>query len=309
MASLSSLSLHAIAQLPSRQQLSSVHAAVAQGSSAAHFLNLRCPQRIAAPAPRLRPAAAALPAIACMAAAATEIPTVADTKRAFLDAYRRPIPSIYSNVIQELLVQQHLMRYNTTYKYDAVFALGFVTVYDQLMDGYPSTEDRDAIFKAYISALKEDPEKYRSDAMKLEAWAKEQNSVSIVSFGDGEVGAILKDIAERAGSKDKFHYSRFFAIGLFRLLEVAKASDPSILEQLSKALNVNKLSIDRDLDVYRNLLSKLAQAKELLKEYIDRRRRPSRGKAQPPRRRKKWRRRRLSQSEELTDLTYRCEET
>ncbi|BFI36903.1 hypothetical protein MARPO_0010s0156 [Marchantia polymorpha] len=272
MASLSSLSLHAIAQLPSRQQLSSVHAAVAQGSSTAQVFSLRSPQRNAAraPAPRLRSAAAALPAITCMAAAAIEIPTVADTKRAFLDAYRRPIPSIYSNVIQELLVQQHLMRYNTTYKYDAVFALGFVTVYDQLMDGYPSTEDRDAIFKAYIGALKEDPEKYRSDAIKLEAWAKEQNSASIVSFGDGEVGAILKDISERAGSKDKFHYSRFFAIGLFRLLEVAKASDPAILEQLSKALNVNKLSIDRDLDVYRNLLSKLAQAKELLKEYIDR---------------------------------------
>ncbi|GAY60668.1 hypothetical protein CUMW_203810, partial [Citrus unshiu] len=35
-------------------------------------------------------------------------------------------------------------------------------------------------------------------------------------------------------------------------------------------LNVNKRSVDRDLDVYRNLLSKLLQAKELLKEYVDR---------------------------------------
>ena len=40
---------------------------------------------------------------------------------------------------------------------------------------------------------------------------------------------------------------------------------------LSKlVLNVNKRSVDRDLDVYRNLLSKLVQAKELLKEYVDR---------------------------------------
>lgn len=86
---------------------------------------------------------------------------MADTKGAFIQTYRKPIPSIYSNVIQELLVQQHLMRYNTTYKYDPVFALGFVTVYDQLMDGYPNDADRDAIFKAYISALNEDPELYR----------------------------------------------------------------------------------------------------------------------------------------------------
>lgn len=40
--------------------------------------------------------------------------------------------------------------------------------------------------------------------------------------------------------------------------------------QLCAALNVDKKSVDRDLDIYRNLLSKLVQAKELLKEYIDR---------------------------------------
>lgn len=58
-------------------------------------------------------------------------------------------------------MQQHLMRYKRSYRYDPVFALGFVTVYDKLMEGYPSDEDRDAIFQAYIKALKEDPEQYR----------------------------------------------------------------------------------------------------------------------------------------------------
>lgn len=212
--------------------------------------------------------------VVCAAAAATstDIPTVADTKGAFIKSYRKPIPSIYSNVIQELLVQQHLMRYNTTYTYDSVFALGFVTVFDQLMDGYPSESDRDAIFKAYIAALNEDPELYRKDAKKLEEWAAAQSGSGIADFTskDGEVEAALKGIAERAAGNGQFHYSRFFAIGLFRLLECANASDPAILESLSKALNVNKRSVDRDLDVYRNLLSKLAQGKELIKEYVER---------------------------------------
>lgn len=53
------------------------------------------------------------------------------------------------------------MKYKRTFRYDPVFALGFVTVYDQLMDGYPSNEDRDAIFQAYIKALNDDPEQYR----------------------------------------------------------------------------------------------------------------------------------------------------
>ena len=42
------------------------------------------------------------------------------------------------------------------------------------------------------------------------------------------------------------------------------------VQQLCAVLNINKRSVDRDLDVYRNLLSKLVQAKELLKEYVDR---------------------------------------
>ena len=47
-------------------------------------------------------------------------PTVADTKRRFYETFRRPVAGIYNNVIQELLVQQHIMRYNRKYSYDAV---------------------------------------------------------------------------------------------------------------------------------------------------------------------------------------------
>eukprot|EP00252_Welwitschia_mirabilis_P027931 TRINITY_DN9820_c0_g1_i3.p1 TRINITY_DN9820_c0_g1~~TRINITY_DN9820_c0_g1_i3.p1 ORF type:complete len:248 (-),score=47.93 TRINITY_DN9820_c0_g1_i3:529-1272(-) len=144
-------------------------------------------------------------AVICSVAVASDVPTVAETKSTFLKAYKKPIPSIYNNFIQELLVQQHLMRYKRTYQYDPVFALGFVTVFNQLMDGYPSDEDREAIFKAYINALKEDPIQY-----SLIMW------------------------------------------------------------QLCAALNISKPSVDRDLDTYRNILSKLVQSKELLKEYVER---------------------------------------
>ncbi|KAK3184251.1 hypothetical protein Dsin_031537 [Dipteronia sinensis] len=210
--------------------------------------------------------------IQCMSTVTDVPPTVSETKSNFLKAYKRPIPSIYNTVLQELIVQQHLMRYKKTYRYDPVFALGFVTVYDRLMEGYPSDEDRDAIFQAYINALKENPEQYRIDAQKLEEWARTQTTDSLTGFAarEGEIEGVLKDIAERAGSKRSFSYSRFFAIGLFRLLELANATEPTVLEKLCAALNIDKRSVDRDLDVYRNLLSKLLQAKELLKEYVDR---------------------------------------
>ncbi|XP_021901090.1 protein THYLAKOID FORMATION1, chloroplastic [Carica papaya] len=137
----------------------------------------------------------------CMSTASvSDLPTVSETKLNFLQAYKRPIPSIYNTVLQELLVQQHLMRYKRTYRYDPVFALGFVTVYDQLMEGYPSDEDRDAIFQAYIKALKEDPEQYRIDAQKLEDWARAQTASSLVEFSsrDGEVEGNIKGYCRKS---------------------------------------------------------------------------------------------------------------
>lgn len=75
----------------------------------------------------------------------------------------------------------------------------------------------------------------RKDAKKLEDWAAAQSGSGIADFSskDGEVEAALKDIAERAAGTGTFHYSRFFAIGLFRLLECANASDPAVLETVN----------------------------------------------------------------------------
>lgn len=75
---------------------------------------------------------------------------------------------------------------------------------------------------------------HRIDAQKMEEWARTQTSASLVDFSskEGDVEAILKDISERAGSKEGFSYSRFFAVGLFRLLELAGATDPTVLDKV-----------------------------------------------------------------------------
>jgi Thylakoid formation protein len=46
-----------------------------------------------------------------------------------------------------------------------------VSVFDQVLEGLPS-EEQAAVFKAYIEALDEDPQQYRSDAEAWESWVK-----------------------------------------------------------------------------------------------------------------------------------------
>jgi precorrin-4 methylase len=73
----------------------------------------------------------------------------------------------------------------------------------------------------------------RIDAKKLEEWARAQTPSSLVDFSsrEGEIEGTLKDIAERVASGN-FSYSRFFAVGLFRLLELSNASEPTVLEKV-----------------------------------------------------------------------------
>jgi photosystem II biogenesis protein Psp29 len=197
-------------------------------------------------------------------------PTVSDTKAAFTRAFSRPLPGIYSTVLQELLVQQHLFRFNKTYQYNEVAALGVVSVFDQVLEGLPEAE-RGAVFDAYISSLQEDPKRYRADAEKLEAWARGAGGPdAITPAADGAEGQQALQRVADAVAAGNFLYTKFLAVGIFRLLELAGGKDPKALASLVAALGVPADRVNADLLTYKGVLSKLQAAKDLMAEFIAR---------------------------------------
>ncbi|KAI8463231.1 MAG: photosystem II biogenesis protein Psp29 [Monoraphidium minutum] len=222
----------------------------------------RCAQRSLASVPCSR---------RCVAVSAAHAPpTVADTKRRFLDGYRRPVPALYNVVVQELLVQQHFIRYNIAYQYNEVFALGFVSVFDQILDNF-DPEERSKVFGAYIGALEEDPAKYRADAERLESEAKALDGPDGLK-PDADGSDLQRVLARVAGEAEagKLAYNKFFAIGLFRLLELTGAKEPAALERLVKSVGAKPEAVNKDLLLYKGILSKLSAAKELMKEFLER---------------------------------------
>jgi len=192
-----------------------------------------------------------------------DIPTVADTKDKFIKAYPKPIPAVYNTVLQEMIVLQHMSRYTTNYKYTAVQALGFTSVFDQIFETY-KYGNAEEIFSAYINALDEDPAQYRKDSEKLLESAPSASSVAdLAEFED------LKGMAAMAAD-GKLMHNRFQAIGLFRMLELAGLTDPSALSELVTASGMKRDMVNRDLMTYKGLLSKLSAAKELQKEFNER---------------------------------------
>ncbi|MEW5300576.1 MAG: hypothetical protein WDW38_009205 [Sanguina aurantia] len=200
-------------------------------------------------------------------------PTVSDTKAKFMEGYRKPIASIYSTVMNELIVQQHFIRYSVNYVYNPVFAMGFVSVFEQIMESVPSAE-RTKVFDAYIMALGEDPAVYRADAAMIEAQASSLSGPEgLAPSADGNDLQKALAAAAAGSASGKFAYNKFFAIGLFRLLELTGAKEPAALEKLVKSVGVKQESVMRDLVLYKGILSKLSSAKDLMKEFIEREKR------------------------------------
>ena len=81
--------------------------------------------------------------------------------------------------------------------------------------------------------------------------------------GVGDLQAQIQAIA----NNPKFKYSRLFAIGVFTLLELADSElvkdekqRVEALKQMSAALHVSEDKLNKDLELYRGNLEKMAQA-------------------------------------------------
>ncbi len=205
------------------------------------------------------------------------IRTVSDTKRAFYSIHTRPINSVYRRVVEELMVEMHLLSVNVDFQYDPIYALGVVTSFDRFMQGYLPETDRGSIFNALIGALQEDPQRYRAEAERLQGFAQTLSLKDILSWvegaSDSEGGNDLQSCFHQIAINPKYKYNRLFAIGLFTLIEQAdpqsledKEATEKSLAQLASGLNVPLDKLQKDLELYRSNLEKLMQARTVMEE-------------------------------------------
>jgi photosystem II biogenesis protein Psp29 len=224
-------------------------------------------------------------------ASVSNVPTVSDTKRAFYNHHARPITSVYRRVVEELMVEMHLLRVNTDFVYDPVYALGIVTTFDRFMDGYQPEGDRDSIFNALCQANEGSPEQYRQDAQAL------LDSVSTLDLdglkpllldpADQPTGP-LKATIQAVKGRDRFKYSRAFAIGLYVLVETVdqeftqdKEKLMELFKTVAEGLSLSFDKLQKDIELYRSNLSKMVQAKAVMADILaaDRKKREERAQA------------------------------
>ncbi|MEB3882888.1 photosystem II biogenesis protein Psp29 [Lyngbya sp. CCY1209] len=205
------------------------------------------------------------------------IRTVSDTKRAFYNIHTRPINSIYRRVVEELMVEMHLLAVNVDFQYDPIYALGVVTAFDRFMQGYKPEADVGSIYTALIGSQESDPQQYRADAREVEAIAAAESVNNLQERAkaarDNAGGDRLQQTFHAVATHPKFKYSRLFAIGLYTLVEKSEPEQvadkeglETVLGHLSEGLNLPKDKLIKDLDLYRSNLEKVAQARIAMDE-------------------------------------------
>lgn len=204
--------------------------------------------------------------------------TVSDTKRAFYHNHARPINSIYRRVVEELLVEIHLLRVNQTFVYDPVFALGVVTTFERFMQGYHPPADQTSIFNAMCLAQELDPQQVQQNAQELLGRVRGQSLESLldwISTAASLGGDAQQNHLRAIATNPSFKYSRLFAVGLFTLLEQAEpelgkdeARLLQVLQQVGEVIHLPVEKMQKDLEQYRSNLEKMTQARKTLEDIV-----------------------------------------
>ncbi|MBX2862822.1 MAG: photosystem II biogenesis protein Psp29 [Leptolyngbyaceae cyanobacterium MAG.088] len=209
----------------------------------------------------------------------TNLRTVSDTKRAFYTFHSRPINSLYRRVIEELMVEMHLLSVNVDFVYNPLYALGVVTSFDRFMAGYDPERDKESIFSAICKAVEGDPQQYRQDA---EALKTDLANVSLSDLNSQLAnakavdGAALQGKLHMVADKASAKYTRLMAVGLYTLFETVDTSSldekdkrEEMLKAAAEMLALPADKVDKDLELYRSNLDKMAQAQEVMKDILE----------------------------------------
>eukprot|EP00568_Trieres_chinensis_P003979 CAMPEP_0183291864 /NCGR_PEP_ID=MMETSP0160_2-20130417/1124_1 /TAXON_ID=2839 ORGANISM="Odontella Sinensis, Strain Grunow 1884" /NCGR_SAMPLE_ID=MMETSP0160_2 /ASSEMBLY_ACC=CAM_ASM_000250 /LENGTH=321 /DNA_ID=CAMNT_0025452723 /DNA_START=55 /DNA_END=1020 /DNA_ORIENTATION=+ len=201
-----------------------------------------------------------------------KIRTVAETFAEFTDLLGKPVNALYKNMVTDIVGSTHLTVVCARFQRDPVWSLGAVSALDLLFKNYPEPDTAADIRRCFFQCNGMEESVIVAEAQSVLDWAagksKEDIEAALCGEGDGPIAETAK-----ATKADEFWmYSRFFGIGLVRLMELAgveqTADDtyPVMEEWMSKKLEKPFYTACSDSDTYFKIKGKLDMMETMMKE-------------------------------------------
>ena len=185
--------------------------------------------------------------------------TVSDSKKLFHEQFPYVIPGLYKRIVDEMLVELNLLNHQNEFKQDYLFCVGLTETFKEFMKGYKPEGHLDLLFESLCSST-------NFEAKEI----KEISQKSQKEFEDKSSKDLLKLL--KAKNNSKLYPSRLLNLGMYIIISNSQDLNGKKESEMHKIIfnifeNVN-LSInkaEKDIGIYKSTLSKMEQAKELIK--------------------------------------------
>jgi len=190
--------------------------------------------------------------------------TIADSKRAFHQAFPHVIAPLHRRIADELLVELHLLSHQDSFQAGQLFSVGLVTVFTRFTKGYRPEEHRDDLLAAICSSNGFDVAQIKSEA---------EGSLAEAA---GQTGDKFNSWIKKLQLPEQSHYSRLMAVGLLAMMEAAhgelKGEDAAELRkkavEISEQIGMPEARVEKDLGIFAASSERMEQAVELMEETL-----------------------------------------
>ena len=138
----------------------------------------------------------------------------------FTNDFGYTINPLYKNMITDLVGTTHLITVNARFKRDELWCLGILTTLDLLLKNYPEPDIKDKLFASLFKSVGMDVGEVQSQAEVMRQWVQGKTKEDIEAALNGEGDSPLARIATSIKGDEFWMYSRYFGIGLVKLMEV-----------------------------------------------------------------------------------------
>lgn len=205
-----------------------------------------------------------------------DVEPVSAAMERFTQNFRRPVPIVYRSVVNEAITTTHLAAVCAMWRFDAIFAYGFDSIFSNFLRYYPNDEEREKLYEAVAASLKFDKKNIASCAADVAEWIDgktEEDLLSAVaeapSGADAStVGPVVEALAyiRDAGDGD-WYYSKLFGIGLVQIMSAVGAElTNTTSDKWADAIGLERSKLGAELGNYLAAIERLKQAEQIFAE-------------------------------------------